>query len=174
MRVRLTTDKGTQIEYRSGLGFQSPEAIPCLRCGVCCTKWQAPLDSAEAQRIAAALGMNYANFRDDYLQEYPFTDDSYLIRCKDGACIFLRFENALAGCAIHEHKPKACRDWNASLERKECREGLRQKGSATSLIKPSDLLLPCSELSKFYGDLTPGRNRQYATGNRQYATGNRQ
>ncbi|MBI4332962.1 MAG: YkgJ family cysteine cluster protein [Chloroflexi bacterium] len=140
MRVRLTTGDGRQVDYPPGYGFKTPGEMPCLRCGVCCTKWQAPINSGEAAAIAQRMGIDYATFFETYLQRYPLKDDYYLIRPEDGACAFLRFENGLAGCAIHDFKPEACRNWLAGPEKKECREGLRKRGQAGGLARPSDLL----------------------------------
>lgn len=117
----------------------SPSDMTCLRCGVCCTKWQPPLDSREAEGIARFLDIPYATFLNDYLQKYPLKDDCYLVRRSNGACIFLNPESSsggLASCAIHEHKPEACRLWNPGLEKRECQEGLRKRGTMTAILAP--------------------------------------
>ena len=31
-----------------------------------------------------------------------------------------------SGCSVHEARPQACRDWDASLLRRECRDGLNR------------------------------------------------
>jgi hypothetical protein len=153
MRVTLVTSEGQQVEYRSGSGFKTQKEMPCLRCGVCCTKWQPPLDSREARAIARALNMPYETFLNKYLQKYPLRADSYLVRRKENACIFLRFENGLASCLIHEHKPEACRNWKPGLEKPECQEGLRKRKNESKLLTLSDLPLSAGELTQFYGSL---------------------
>ncbi len=153
MRVTLTTGDGQNLTYSSSEGFASHSEMPCLRCGVCCTKWQPPLDSEEARDIARALGIPYGSFRDKYLQVYPFRANSYLIRRQEGTCVFLRFEKGLACCSIHEHKPEACRRWKPSLEKSECQEGLRKQGETGKLLALGDLPLAPEQISSFYSSL---------------------
>ncbi len=123
------------IEYNPNYGGFAPyEEMSCQRCGVCCTKWQPPLDKAEAKAIARVLKVSLANFLQDYSERYPLKTDKYLLRQKDGACVFLRFINGLATCDIYEYKPETCRNWKPSLERSECQEGLRKRVNDSSLF----------------------------------------
>ncbi len=100
------------------------------------------------------MGITYPTFRKKYLQKYPMKD-GYLIRHEHGACIFLKFEDGLAGCVIHQFKPEACRNWKAGLEKPECREGLRQKAETARLIPPPVLRLTGDDLTAFCAALTP-------------------
>jgi len=100
--------------------------IACFRCGVCCTRYQPSVTLAEAETIATALGISLDTFLDRY------TDDSWpgseycLLDTYNDACVFLKHdkENKVASCRIHPVRPQACREWAASLSRKECQEGL--------------------------------------------------
>ncbi len=100
--------------------------FPCICCGVCCSKYQARLELTEAQNIADRLGMSFDKFRDDYTDTRWPGKDSYLLRQKDGMCVFLKQETGseIKHCRIHNFKPAACREWEAGLNKKECREGL--------------------------------------------------
>jgi Fe-S-cluster containining protein len=55
--------------------------------------------------------------------------DSLCLRQQDGECIFLKKrggEHQQYICLVHVWKPAACREWNASLHRKQCQEGLQK------------------------------------------------
>ncbi len=103
-------------------------AIPCRRCGVCCTRHQAFVSPADIARITAYLGItpdDWERLYDD--SRWRFTEYR-LIRHSDGACAFLRYEGGLAACAIHPVKPGCCSSWQPDPSRKECREGLAKTG----------------------------------------------
>ncbi|MFC1872615.1 YkgJ family cysteine cluster protein [Chloroflexota bacterium] len=97
--------------------------IECFRCGVCCTRFQPQLNEEEWQRLAAGLEMPPESF----LAEYAvFTNIGYLLRHGERGCVFMQWdENGLTGgCKVYEHRPDACRHWQAGLGKKECTEGL--------------------------------------------------
>jgi Fe-S-cluster containining protein len=105
---------------------QENATFPCFCCGICCSKYQAYLESGEAQKIADHLGVSLQKFLDDSGDpRWPGTD-THLLRHKDGKCIFLEQKDgsALSICWIQTFKPIACRQWAASLNKKECRQGL--------------------------------------------------
>lgn len=147
VRVRLTTTEGQQIEHMSIHGFDPAAEVPCFRCGVCCVKWQPPVDSAEAKTLARGLGLSQAAFTRKYLQKYP-GKEGYLICRENNACIFLKFENGIGGCSVHQFRPEACRNWNAGLEKTECQEGLRRMGEAAAQVKPTDLPLAQDDIQR--------------------------
>ena len=99
----------------------------CFRCGVCCTRYRVHLTLMEAQRIADDLGLSLGALLDRYVYQYWYTPESFLLRQRDGACIFLEHKPEASNktyCLIHRVKPAACREWTPSLYRRECREGL--------------------------------------------------
>jgi hypothetical protein len=100
--------------------------IPCLRCGVCCTKYQVQLDLIEARRICHGLGLSWYTFLGNYIEPHWTRADSFLLRQQDGVCVFLKRTNEpyRTTCLIHAWKPSACREWTPSLYRRECQEGL--------------------------------------------------
>ncbi|MBN2099929.1 MAG: YkgJ family cysteine cluster protein [Dehalococcoidia bacterium] len=104
-------------------------AIPCLRCGDCCRRYQVRLDLAEAERIAAELGLTLDAFRDKYADRRWPGERSLLVRQKDGCCPFLQRsgENGDELCGIHSFKPSSCRDWVPGLNRRECQAGLARR-----------------------------------------------
>jgi len=104
------------------------------------------VDVGEARRIARRLGIPYEAFKQRYLQKYPFRAREYLIRRENECCVFLHLEGNLATCAIHEHRPEACRNWKPSLEKRECQEGLRKRGKAGQVITLGDLPLSHEEI----------------------------
>ena len=100
--------------------------IACFRCGVCCTRYQPPITLAEARTIATALGISLDAFLDRYIDDSWPGFEYYLLDTYEEACVFLEYdkESKVASCRIHPVRPQACREWAASLSRKECQEGL--------------------------------------------------
>lgn len=160
MRITLTTGDGQHLTYSSNEGFASHSEMPCLRCGVCCTKWQPPVGVSEARCIARGLGISYEVFKKQYLQKYPFRAREYLIRRENEVCVFLRLEGNLATCAIHEHRPEACRNWKPSLKRRECQEGLRRQGETGKVLKLGNLPLSPEEISSLCCSLIADNQRE--------------
>ncbi len=139
MRIILCAEQ-TRRSYDSGLGrFTDDEAIPCFRCGVCCQRWQPLVGRLEAERLAAFLGLSLGAFLERHTRRYPLAEDTYQLLGQDGGCVFLTFENGRAGCAVHEARPQACRDWDASLARRECLDGLRLLRADTGPLAPVTL-----------------------------------
>ncbi|MDP2917103.1 MAG: YkgJ family cysteine cluster protein [Dehalococcoidia bacterium] len=98
----------------------------CFRCGLCCARYQAQLDMAEAQRIAAGLGLNLKDFIQRYADPRWHDAETILLRHENGECVFLeRLESGKeAFCKIHSIKPAICREFPANLNQKVCWEGL--------------------------------------------------
>jgi hypothetical protein len=78
--------------------------------------------------IAEKMSISLRTFIRRYARKYPFKRSEYLLRHDQQGCIFLRYENGLATCVIHDVKPEACRRWTPSLSHSECRQGLSQRG----------------------------------------------
>ena len=105
---------------------QGLRVFPCFCCGICCSDYQPHLDMRESQTIANHLGISLQQFFNDCTDpRWPGTD-THLLLHKDGMCLFLEQKEGKARwlCRIHAFKPAACRQWTASLSRKECRQGL--------------------------------------------------
>jgi Fe-S-cluster containining protein len=98
--------------------------MTCRRCGVCCTLHQAFVTAPDIERITAYLGITPADW--DRLYDDPrWRYSEYrLIRHSGGGCAFLKYENGLAACEIHEVKPACCAAWEPGPDKKECREGM--------------------------------------------------
>jgi len=113
--------------YDEGLGrFIDAEAIPCFRCGVCCQRWQPLIGPEETARLAVFLDMAPEAFLATYARPYPLAEATYQLRERpQGGCVFLEMRDGRASCRVHPARPQACRDWEASLLRRECRDGLR-------------------------------------------------
>lgn len=154
MLTTLRMLDGSTIDYDPFLGGFNPRPMPCLQCGTCCSRWQAPVTTREISTIADGLGIPLRDFYTEYLREYPVRPNSYLVKHKDGACIFLRYRDRKSFCSIHGFKPWTCREWTPSLARKECRDGLKKLAGGDSLATPADLQLPQAELHAFCRSLS--------------------
>ncbi len=106
----------------------SISSIPCFRCSVCCKKYHARLSLTEAREIADRLGIDWAEFSKTYLENYWPEAQSFTLAHRNGSCIFLRRQEGYGGsCSIQAFKPLSCREWNPSVFRKECQEGLNSQ-----------------------------------------------
>ncbi len=115
--VRQKTSDTTNIEA---------SLMPCRRCGVCCQRHQAYVRPEELQRITAFLGItvdDWEKLYDDSRWEYA---NYRLIRHVDGACAFLKYDKALATCAIYAVRPACCAAWQPGPGKKECQEGMKK------------------------------------------------
>ena len=112
--------------------------MECLRCGICCTRYQPPLTPEEVETIAKGLGLSPGDFLSKYVQ---ITVAGYLLRQTEKGCVFLKWEEgeATANCDIYPFRPDACRNWVASLSRRECQEGLKRLKAEDKTILAHDL-----------------------------------
>jgi Fe-S-cluster containining protein len=135
MITHLTTPDAERI-YDDEIGrFVEKSAIPCHQCGVCCERWQPFVSDAEIERLAAFLTTDAGSLRDSHSTAYPFDDSVRLLRQVDGACIFLlREPSGRSLCAVHPARPDVCRSWTASLDRRECVDGLRRFDAPAALV----------------------------------------
>lgn len=113
--------------------------IPCFRCGVCCTCYQAPLDDREIESIASSLGISDAEFIGTYALKVPI-NEGYLLRKRDSGCVFLEWEGERARCIIYPSRPQACREWQPGLSRPACLQGLARLRSRGRLKELDELL----------------------------------
>ncbi len=112
--------------------------IECFRCGVCCMRYQPPLMSEDIERVATGLEMSTEDFLSRYAQ---MTHVGYLLRHSEGRCVYLVLEEGgdRASCSIYQFRPEACRNWVASLSRRECQEGLTRLKATGKIMLASDL-----------------------------------
>jgi Fe-S-cluster containining protein len=106
---------------------KEPEAFICRRCGTCCTWHQAFVTPEDTERITKFLKISPAEWDEQYDDPRWQFSEWRLIRHINGACAFLKFDEGLSTCTIHEVKPACCAKWPAGLDKKECREGLAKK-----------------------------------------------
>jgi len=139
--MEVERKRGRLSRDRPDGALSAGTAIPCFRCGLCCTRYQPPLTAGEAEAIADALGMRLDLFLERYVDDSWYEPGRFLLDTDSNACVFLEpaSEGRMASCRIHPLRPQACRDWQAGLHQKECLEGLnRDWGLAAS---PSGKLL---------------------------------
>jgi uncharacterized protein len=118
---------------------ENDKPFSCFRCGLCCTRYQVLLNPEEAQRIADYLKISVETFRAKYTDPRWPDFDNFLLCHRDGSCVFLRSEsNKHFSCSIHTIRPQACRNWESSLSRRDCRDGLADYWQLT--------ISPCGEL----------------------------
>jgi Fe-S-cluster containining protein len=115
--------------------FVESSAIPCHRCGVCCERWQPLVTPEEVARLAIYLDVPVHEFYEAYTERYPFDDTARFLRRTDGACVFLQRDvEGRSSCAVHAARPDVCRTWTASLDRRECVDGLSRFGSTDDIV----------------------------------------
>lgn len=109
--------------------FLQPDgSIPCFRCGECCRRWQPLLDAQEIAALAAFLGLTPREFTRRYTRPYPLDDRLRLVAAGPHGCIFHDYRDGLSTCSVYPARPRACREWAARPDRRECREGLERMG----------------------------------------------
>ena len=92
------------MEQREGYPFR----WSCRRSGNCCAipGGVVRVSAAEAEAIAAHLGLSVAAFRSRYLQP----DGERLKEGLGNRCVFLQ-DGAMAGCAIYPARPAKCQSF---------------------------------------------------------------
>ena len=122
-------------------GYQN--TFKCFMCGICCQKFRVVLDMKEGNHIAKKMGMDWDNFKANYLEKYYVATDRFLIRQIDDNCIFLKkTNNQKAICRINDFKPVSCLEWQADTSKPECKTGLKKIWnldiSANGIIKGTE------------------------------------
>ena len=113
--------------------------IPCFRCGICCTSYQAPLTPEDINNIASALGISRSKCISRYALKVPIKE-GYLLKHTKKGCVFLAWDtDGKARCTIHPSRPKACREWTPSLSRPACLEGLAKLKSEGQIMLLEEL-----------------------------------
>jgi len=108
--------------------------IPCFRCGICCTCYQAPLATEDIENIASVLRVSRSKCISKYAVKVPIKE-GYLLKHTKKGCVFLAWdEDGKARCTVYPSRPKACREWTPSLAKPECVEGLTKLKSAGKIM----------------------------------------
>jgi len=140
-KTTIKTSEGKEIAITE----QTP--IPCLRCGICCTCYQPPLTTEDIDNIASALGISRSKCISKYAHKAPIKE-GYLLKHTKKGCVFLAWDaDGKARCTIYPSRPRACREWFASLAKPECREGLVKLKSEGQIMLLRELF-PSSEQQK--------------------------
>lgn len=136
--------------------FVETTAIPCHRCGICCERWQPLVAEPDVARLSAFLHLRPEDFLRQYTTAYPFDDEVRLLRREGSGCVFLRRDDdGRSACAVHPERPEICRDWTASLDRRECVDGFARFGSPGTLI-PLHVVYPDADERLAYGTVVRG------------------
>ena len=127
--------------------------IPCFRCGICCTSYQAPLTTEDIDNIASALGISHSECISRYALKVPIKEGYLLKRTKKG-CVFLAWDaDGKARCTIHPSRPKACREWTPSLSKPECLEGLAKLKSRGQIMLLEEIFSSQKDRQDLYSSL---------------------
>jgi len=127
--------------------------IPCFRCGICCTCYQAPLTPEDIDKIAAALGISRSKCISRYAVKVPIKEGHLLKHTKKG-CVFLAWDaDGKACCTIYPSRPKACREWTPSLAKPECLEGISRLKSQGQIMLLEELFPSHEEKKELYQSL---------------------
>ena len=113
-------------------------------------RYDVRVNLVEARRISDSIGLPWSEFTVRYIDHYWPEAESFPLRRDKGKCVFLGDLEAgkVRTCLIHSVKPLACQDWNPSLYRSECQEGLAKYWGLT--VSPSGKLKGTSqELQEF-------------------------
>jgi len=98
----------------------------CFRCGICCTRYDVPVTFEEAHKLADFLKIDWQTWLSNYTNPaWPGVRSMLLVRL-GGECVFLTkpLEDNSRVCLIHSVRPAACRDWQAGIDKIDCRNGL--------------------------------------------------
>jgi len=89
--------------YEAGLSFA------CTRCGNCCTgqPGEVRVSEAEAEALAAHLGVDLADFHERFTRHTPDGATS-LTEKANFDCVFW---SARDGCTVYALRPRQCRTW---------------------------------------------------------------
>jgi len=143
-KATTKTPEGKEITITE----QTP--IPCFRCGICCTYYQAPLTLEDIDNIASALGISRSKCISRYALKVPIKE-GYLLKHTKKGCVFLDWDaDGKARCTIHPSRPKACREWTPSLAKPECLEGLAKLKSEGQIMLLEGLFPSHDEQEELY------------------------
>jgi Fe-S-cluster containining protein len=127
--ITFSNDNTSQRNHNRHYSRFKITEISCLRCGVCCRKYQPRLTADEITQLALQFGVSFPEFINQFTDHrWPGTQ-SFLLRQQNDACLFLEapVKNRASMCHIQTFKPSCCRSWNADLNKPECQEGLKNR-----------------------------------------------
>jgi Fe-S-cluster containining protein len=134
--------------------------IPCFRCGICCTCYQAPLTAEDIDNIASALGISRSKCISRYAVKVPIKE-GYLLKHTKKGCVFLAWDaDGKARCTIYPSRPKACREWTPSLAKPECLEGLAKLKSEGQILLLKEFLSSQKDRQHLYSSLEKAVERK--------------
>lgn len=87
------------------------EELDCLGCANCCKTISPTFSQRDVERLGSRLGMRPGNFVEKYLR----TDEDGDMVLHSSPCPFLAADNR---CQVYEDRPKACRGYPHTGERK--------------------------------------------------------
>lgn len=87
------------------------EQINCLDCSNCCKTTSPMLFARDIENLAGYLRIKPG----DFVQQYLFLDNDGIYAFKQTPCPFLGDDNH---CAVYEDRPKACREFPHTNQRK--------------------------------------------------------
>lgn len=127
--------------------------IPCFRCGICCTYYQAPLTPEDIDNLASALGISRPKCISRYALKVPIRE-GYLLKKTEKGCLFLAWDaDGKARCTIYPSRPRACREWTPSLSKPECLEGLAKLKSGGQIMLLEELFSSQEDRQNLYSSL---------------------
>jgi Fe-S-cluster containining protein len=85
--------------------------LDCLECANCCKSISPIFTSKDVERIASRLNLSPGKFMETYLR----IDEDQDMVLKSSPCPFLQSDNK---CRVYEDRPKACRDYPHTGQRK--------------------------------------------------------
>jgi Fe-S-cluster containining protein len=145
--IIIKTIEGKEIT----IAEQSP--LPCFRCGICCTCYQAPVEPEDIENISSALRISSLEFISSYALKVPIKE-GYLLKQTEKGCVFLTWdEDGKACCNIYPSRPKACREWTPGLSRPECLEGLAKLKSEGQIMLLEELFNSRKDKHDLYSSL---------------------
>ncbi|MCB0737755.1 MAG: YkgJ family cysteine cluster protein [Bacteroidetes bacterium] len=87
------------------------EELDCLTCANCCKTTSPMFFDKDIERLASHLKMKPAQFIETFL----FLDTDGIYALKSSPCMFLGADNY---CSVYEYRPKACREYPHTNQRK--------------------------------------------------------
>ncbi len=128
----LKTIDGNEVRFGT-----SAHAMPCFRCGLCCTDYLVKLSSRDIALLSRGLGISKAELMRKYAKKTPVGP---VMRQNGRECVFLRREEGGASsCSVYESRPEVCRNYAPSLMRHECQEGLKRLGKDDKILLPAEI-----------------------------------
>lgn len=128
----LRTTDGNEVRFGT-----PAQAVPCFRCGLCCTDYLVKLSNRDIALLARGLGISKAELLRKYVKKTPVGP---VMRQNGRECVFLRRdEGGASSCSVYEFRPEVCRNYAPSLLRPECQDGLRRMGKAAGILLPAEI-----------------------------------